>query len=70
MKESDPSDTNKYILDSLKKIQYRPSNNNDDPSAFRRLLLQGDKKTIYPVLQFMFKNAEQVKNLAYLAQYV
>lgn len=68
MKESDPADTNKYILDSLKKIQYRPNNVSEDPTAFRRLLLQGDKKTIYPILQFIFKNADTVKNLAYLAQ--
>ncbi|KAJ6637180.1 Intraflagellar transport protein 81 like [Pseudolycoriella hygida] len=68
VKDSDPADTNKYILDSLKKIQYRPSNTNDDPTAFRRLLLQGDKKTIYPILQFLFKNAEKVKSLAYLAR--
>ncbi|KAG4079952.1 hypothetical protein HA402_006264 [Bradysia odoriphaga] len=70
VKESDPADTNKFLLDSLKKIQYRPANVNGDPTAFRRLLLQGDKKTIYPILQFIFKNEEKVRNLAYLAQYL
>lgn len=69
VKDSDPAETNKHVLESLKKIQYRPINADpNDPTAFRRNLLQGDRKTIYPVLQFIFKNTEKIKNLAYLAQ--
>lgn len=69
VKDSDPAETNKHVLESLKKIQYRPINvDPNDPTAFRRNLLQGDRKTIYPVLQFIFKNTEKIKNLAYLAQ--
>lgn len=53
------------------RIQYRPSADSadpNDPTAFRRQLLQGDRKTIYPVLQFIFQNTSKIKNLAYLAQ--
>lgn len=74
VKDADPADTNRHILEILKKIQYRPSSSgtintdNHDPAAFRRNLLQGDRKTIYPIFQFIFENTERIRNLTYLAQ--
>lgn len=56
-------------MESLKRIQYRPDNiDQNDPTAFRRNMLQGDRKTIYPILEFIFKNTEKIQNLAYLAK--
>lgn len=69
VKDSDPAETNRHLLDALKRIQYRPlAVDQNDPTAFRRQLLQGDRKTIYPLLQFIFENTDKIKNLAYLAQ--
>lgn len=68
IKDTDPADTNQCIIDSLKKIQYHPNTVQNDPGAFRRNLLQGDKKTIYPILRYIFENADTIRNLTYLAQ--
>lgn len=71
MKDSDPADTNKHLLEALKRIQYRPEkSDHNDPIAFRRNLVQGSRKTIYPILQFIYKNTEKITNLTYLAQYL
>lgn len=53
-------------MDSLLKIQYEPVEN--DIGALRRNLVRGDKKTIYPILQWIFENAELIKKLAYLSK--
>lgn len=70
VKEADPADTNRIILDALKKIQYQPVNGavETDPTAFRRNLLQGDRKTVYPILQFVYDNKDRIADLTYLAQ--
>lgn len=65
----DPEETNKRILESLRKMQYRPKLNNSDPGSFRRDLLDGDKRIIYPILRWIFENQEKIKKTAYLAKY-
>lgn len=68
MKENDPQDTNKQIMDSLIKIQYHPQDETIDLGALRRGLVRGDKKIVYPILQWIFDNAELIKKLAYLSK--
>lgn len=58
-------------MEALKRIQYRPEKSNpNDPTAFRRNLVQGSRKTVYPILQFIYKNTEKIKYITYLAQYL
>lgn len=62
-----PNETTKRILESLRKMQY-PNLNNSDPDSFRRDLLDGDKRIIYPILRWIFENQEKIKKTAYLAK--
>ena len=39
-------------------------------NAFRQSLVQGDKPVIYPILQWLFQNMEDLKKRAYLARYL
>ena len=55
-------------MESLLKIQYEPVDENAEIGVLRRNLVRGDKKTIYPILQWIFENAELIKKLAYLSK--
>lgn len=39
-------------------------------NAFRQGLVQGDKPVIYPILQWLFQNLNDLKKRAYLARYL
>ena len=39
-------------------------------NAFRQGLVQGDKPVIYPILQWLFQNMDDLKKRAYLARYL
>ena len=39
-------------------------------NAFRQGLVQGEKPVIYPILQWLFQNMEDLKKRAYLARYL
>lgn len=69
VRENDPEDTNVQVMDALRKIQYRPLGDIDDPGAFRRGLVRGEKKLIHPILRWTFENRERVKKSSYLAKY-
>lgn len=67
IKDSDPEESNRRIMDALRKIQYRPEN--VDLLNFRTLLVHGDKKVVHPILAWVFENKERVKKTTYLAKY-
>lgn len=69
VRENDPEETNAHVMDALRKIQYRPPGEMDDPGAFRRGLVRGEKKLIHPILRWTFDNRERVKKSSYLAKY-
>lgn len=68
VKENDPEETNRAIMDSLRKVQYRPSNT--DLLTFRTSLVNGDKKVIHPILNWMFENKDRVQKTIYLAKFL
>lgn len=66
VKENDPEETNKTILECLAKIQY--TDESMDIGALRRGLVSGDKKIIFPVFEWIFENEDLILKLAYLAR--
>lgn len=68
IKENDPEETNKTIMECLMKVQY--TNEDVDIAVLRRGLVRGDKKIIYPILQWIFDNEDLIIKLAYLAKYL
>lgn len=70
VKEEEPEESLKRLLEALKKIQYQPKNENMNPIAFQRGLLDGEKRIIYPILKWIFDNEELVKESSYLAKYL
>uniref|UniRef100_A0A182W2L2 IFT81 calponin homology domain-containing protein n=1 Tax=Anopheles minimus TaxID=112268 RepID=A0A182W2L2_9DIPT len=70
VRENDPEETNALVMEALRKVQYRPTEDIDDPGAFRRGMVRGEKKLIHPILRWMFENRERVKKAAYLAKFL
>ncbi|XP_058813408.1 intraflagellar transport protein 81 homolog [Topomyia yanbarensis] len=70
VRENDPEETNLQVMDALRKIQYRPPGDIDDPGAFRRGLVRGEKKLVHPILRWTFDNRERVKKSSYLARFL
>ncbi|KFB46856.1 hypothetical protein ZHAS_00014862 [Anopheles sinensis] len=70
VRENDPEDTNLQVMDALRKVQYRPAEDIDDPGAFRRGMVRGEKRLIHPILRWILENSERVKKAAYLAKFL
>lgn len=68
MRENDPEETNKIIMESLVKIQY--TDDSMDLGALRRGLVQCDKKVVFPIFEWIFENDDLVSKLAYLAKFL
>lgn len=66
MKENDPEETNKIIMECLVKIQY--TDDSMDIGALRRGLVTGDKKILIPIFEWIFENEDLISKLAYLAR--
>lgn len=64
--ENDPEETNKTIMECLVKIQY--TDELMDIAALRRGLVQGDKKVLFPIFEWIFDNEDLILKLAYLAR--
>lgn len=68
---TDPEEIGRRIMEGLRNIQYRPPGHEQmDPIAFRMALSNGDKRTIYPILAWIFQNKDKVQQTAYLAKYL
>uniref|UniRef100_A0A182PEH9 IFT81 calponin homology domain-containing protein n=1 Tax=Anopheles epiroticus TaxID=199890 RepID=A0A182PEH9_9DIPT len=70
VRENDPEETNALVMEALRKVQYRPAEDIEDPGAFRRGMVRGEKRLIHPILSWMFENRERVKKAAYLAKFL
>ncbi|XP_055605755.1 intraflagellar transport protein 81 homolog [Uranotaenia lowii] len=70
VRELDPEETNLLVMESLRKIQYRPPGDLEDPGSFRRGLVRGEKKLIHPILRWTFENRDRVKKSSYLAKFL
>jgi intraflagellar transport protein 81 len=68
VREADPEDTNRIIMESLVKIQY--TDESMDLIALRRGLVQGDKRIILPIFEWIFENEDLVSKLSYLAKFL
>lgn len=68
---NDPEEIGRRIMEGLRNIQYRPTGHEQmDPNSFRIALNNGDKRTIYPILVWIFENKDKVQQTAYLAKYI
>ncbi|KAL3990820.1 hypothetical protein ACH3XW_33355 [Acanthocheilonema viteae] len=58
------------IFNSLCVLKYRPPNDIEKLQQWRRNIVEGEKMVIYPVLGWIFKNVDMMKERAYLARYL
>lgn len=70
IREEDPETMVVRMLTFLRILKYKPTTGSGNPNAFRQSLVQGDKPVIYPILQWLFQNMEDLKKRAYLARYL
>ncbi|XP_046854329.1 intraflagellar transport protein 81 homolog [Xenia sp. Carnegie-2017] len=70
IRSEDPESMVVRMLTFLRVLKYKPTSNIDNPNAFRQGLVQGDKPVIYPILQWLFQNLNDLKKRAYLARYL
>nr|CAD7195113.1 unnamed protein product [Timema douglasi] len=69
IREEDPEQTTVRILEMLRILKYKPGPDTSSV-AFRQALVQGDKNTIHPIIEWLFRNMADLKKRAYLAQYL
>nr|CAD7261155.1 unnamed protein product [Timema shepardi] len=69
IREEDPEQTTVRILEMLRILKYKPGPDTSSV-AFRQALVQGDKNTIHPIIEWLFRNMTDLKKRAYLAQYL
>uniref|UniRef100_A0A0R3S0F3 Intraflagellar transport protein 81 homolog n=1 Tax=Elaeophora elaphi TaxID=1147741 RepID=A0A0R3S0F3_9BILA len=58
------------IFNSLRVFKYRPPTNIEKLQQWRRNIVEGEKTVIYPILEWIFKNMDALKERAYLAKYL
>lgn len=68
VKENDPDETNRFIMEALRRIQYRPLD--FDPLSFRTSLVHGDKRVIHPIMYWTLENKARVQKTIYLAKFL
>ncbi|KHJ91325.1 hypothetical protein OESDEN_08814 [Oesophagostomum dentatum] len=69
MKES-ADETALRLLHHLKILKFEPPSDVDDLEEWRSGLVEGAKRSIYPVLFYLFTNVDALKQRAYLAKYL
>lgn len=71
LREEPPEQTAVRIFSLLHVLRYKPETEQGSGlNAFRHGLLQGDKPTIYPLLQWLLEKLPELKKRAYLARYL
>ena len=71
LREEPPEQTAFRIFSLLRILKYKPETEEGGGlNAFRHGLLQGNKGTIYPLLQWLFEHSEELKKRAYLAKFL
>uniref|UniRef100_A0A8R1XUZ8 Intraflagellar transport protein 81 homolog n=1 Tax=Onchocerca volvulus TaxID=6282 RepID=A0A8R1XUZ8_ONCVO len=58
------------IFNSLRVLKYRPPADIEKLQQWRCNIVEGEKTVIYPILEWIFKNVDVLKERAYLAKYL
>lgn len=71
LREEPPDQTAMRMFSLLRILKYKPrTDEGGGLNAFRQGLLQADKGTMYPLLQWLLERMEELKKRAYLAKYL
>uniref|UniRef100_A0A9J2Q4D3 Intraflagellar transport protein 81 homolog n=1 Tax=Ascaris lumbricoides TaxID=6252 RepID=A0A9J2Q4D3_ASCLU len=70
IREEAPDETALRIFNSLRILKYRPPNDIEQLQEWRRGIVEGEKTAINPILEWIFKDTESLKERAYLAKYL
>ena len=71
LREEPPDQTALRMFSLLRILKYKPKNDEGvGLNAFRHGLLQAEKGTIYPLLQWLLEKMKELKKRAYLAKYL
>lgn len=71
LREEPPEQTAIRIFSFLRILRYKPeADQGGGLNAFRQGLLEGDKSTIYPLLQWLLERVPELKKRAYLARFL
>nr|CDJ90532.1 uncharacterized protein LOC101165245 [Haemonchus contortus] len=65
-----PDETALRILYNLKILRFKPPSDIEQLDEWRAGLVEGAKKSVYPVLLYLFSNVDMLKQRAYLAKYL
>lgn len=71
LREEPPDQTALRIFSLLRILKYKPKTDEGGGlNAFRHGLLEGEKGTIYPLLQWLLERLNELKKRAYLARFL
>ncbi|VDK77014.1 unnamed protein product [Litomosoides sigmodontis] len=70
IREEDADVTALRIFNSLRVLKYRPPVEIEKLQQWRCGIVEGEKVVIHPILEWIFKNVEALKERAYLARYL
>uniref|UniRef100_A0A914ZDU7 Intraflagellar transport protein 81 homolog n=1 Tax=Parascaris univalens TaxID=6257 RepID=A0A914ZDU7_PARUN len=70
IRDEAPDETALRIFHLLRLLKYRPPNDIDQLQEWRRGIVEGEKTAINPILEWIFKDTESLKERAYLAKYL
>ncbi|KAL1123765.1 hypothetical protein AAG570_001538 [Ranatra chinensis] len=67
IRKEEPEETIVRFLTMLRVLRYSPG---PDPVSFRQGLVQGEKEVVYPILEWLLNNLDELKTRAYLGKYL
>ena len=71
LREEPPDQTALRLFSLLRILKYKPkADEGGGLNAFRHGLIQGEKVTVYPLLQWLLEHSEELKKRAYLAKFL
>lgn len=71
LREEPPDQTAFRMFSFLRVIKYKPKNDvGQGMNTFRQGLMQGEKRTVYPLLQWILERVHDLKMRAYLARFL
>ncbi|OZC10947.1 hypothetical protein X798_02091 [Onchocerca flexuosa] len=70
IREEEADVTALRIFNSLRVLKYQPPADIEKLQQWRRNIVEGEKTVIYPILDWIFKNVDVLKERAYLAKYL
>ncbi|MCP9264943.1 Intraflagellar transport protein 81-like protein [Dirofilaria immitis] len=70
IREEGADETAFRIFNSLRILKYRPPTDIEKLQQWRCNIVEGEKTAIYPILEWIFKNVDVLKERSYLAKYL